>query len=83
MNVKLKNILKVIVYTGLITASVIAIMQNFSRKKNKNQKEEMILIAKKIDADIKNLERKISPRYHKKNQEKYNKLWGGGYNCNN
>lgn len=42
--------------------------------KQDNDRERMILIAKKIDMDIKNTERRTSPRYHERNQEKYDNM---------
>ena len=42
--------------------------------KHENDNERMILIAKKIDMDIKNTERRTSPLYHERNQEKYDNM---------
>ena len=51
-------------------------------KRKKDAKEKMILIAKQLNTDIKNTERKISPRYHEKNQKKYDEMWGEENSCN-
>ena len=74
MNEKITKILKIAAYTGLIAASVFSIV--------KGLKEKMLLIAKQLNTDIRNTERKTSPRYHEKNQEKYDELWGDESACN-
>ena len=73
---KLMKILKITAYTTMIAAGVYMIVKGCIKRHKQNKKEKMILIAKQLNTDIKNIERKISPRYHKKNQEKYDELWG-------
>lgn len=79
---KLMKILKITAYTTIITAGIFAIVKGCIQKHNQHRKEKMILIAKQLNTDIKNTERKTSPRYHDKNQEKYDKLWGEENSCN-
>ena len=84
MNDKLTKILKIIAVTGIVTAGAVSIaksgmfkemLQKLKQKmKHENDKERMILIAKKIDMDIKNTERRTSPLYHGRNQEKYDNM---------
>ena len=76
MTEKFMKILKISAYTGMIIASGMVIAKMCMDKIKKDKKEKMILIAKKINTDIKNIDRKISPRYHDKNQEKYDEMWG-------
>lgn len=76
MSNNILKILKFTAYTGLIAIGIYAVVKGCIAKHKKNSKEKMILIAKKLNNDIKNTERKISERYHEKNQEKYEKLWG-------
>lgn len=73
---KLMKILKISAYTTIIAASIFAIVKGCMEKRKQDKKEKMILIAKQLNTDIKNTERKISPRYHDKNQEKYDEMWG-------
>ena len=82
MDKNLKSILKVTAYAGIMTAGIIAFLVYMAKKRKKDMKNRMILIARQIDADIVNTQRKISPRYHEKNQRKYDELWGNG-NLNN
>ena len=82
MDKNLKSILKVTVYSGIVTAGIIAFLVYMAKQRKKDMKNRMILIARQIDADIVNTQRKISPRYHEKNQRKYDELWGNG-NLNN
>ena len=79
---KLMKILKITSYTTMIAAGVIMIVKGCMEKRKQKAKERMILIAKQLNTDIKNTERKISPRYHDKNQEKYDELWGEENSCN-
>ena len=84
MDDKLTKILKIIAVTGIVTACVISgsksgmlkeMLQKMKQKmKQDNDRERMILIAKKIDMDIKNTERRTSPIYHERNQEKYDNM---------
>lgn len=84
--------LKFIAVAGIMTAAVISVLKcgiiqrkinEFKKKFNyKKNRDSMILIAKNINHDIKNIERRTSPLYHEKNQEKYDKLWGDDYSCN-
>lgn len=82
MDKNLKSILKVTAYAGIMTAGIIAFLVYMAKQRKKDMKNRMILIARQIDADIVNTQRKISPRYHAKNQRKYDELWGNG-NLNN
>ena len=82
MDKNLKSILKVTAYAGIMTAGIIAFLVYMAKQRKKDMKNRMILIARQIDADIINTQRKISPRYHEKNQRKYDELWGNG-NLNN
>ena len=82
MDKNLKSILKVTAYAGIMTAGIIAFLVYIAKQRKKDMKNRMILIARQIDADIVNTQRKISPRYHEKNQRKYDELWGNG-NLNN
>ena len=82
MDKNLKSILKVTAYAGIMTVGVIAFLVYMAKQRKKDMKNRMILIARQIDADIVNTQRKISPRYHEKNQRKYDELWGNG-NLNN
>lgn len=77
MKNKFIQILKITAYTGIIFASALYILTNLKEKKKKDYHERMLLIARQINAEIRNTNRKTSPRYHEKNQEKYDKLWGG------
>lgn len=76
MKNKFVQILKITAYTGIILASTFYILTNIKEKKKKKNNERMLLIARQIDAEIRNTNRKTSPRYHEKNQAKYDKLWG-------
>ena len=82
MDKNLKSILKITPYAGIMTAGIIAFLVYMAKQRKKDMKNRMILIARQIDADIVNTQRKISPRYHEKNQRKYDELWGNG-NLNN
>ena len=82
MDKNLKSILKITAYAGIMTAGIIAFLVYMAKQRKKDMKNRMILIARQIDADIVNPQRKISPRYHEKNQRKYDELWGNG-NLNN
>ena len=82
MDKNLKSILKITAYAGIMTAGIIAFLVYMAKQRKKDMKNRMILIARQIDADIVNIQRKISPRYHEKNQRKYDELWGNG-NLNN
>lgn len=82
MDKNLKSILKVTAYAGIMTAGIIAFLVYMAKQRKKDMKNRMILIARQIDANIVNTQRKISPRYHEKNQRKYDELWGNG-NLNN
>lgn len=82
MDKNLKSILKVTAYAGIMTVGIIAFLVYMAKQRKKDMKNRMILIARQIDADIVNTQRKISPRYHEKNQRKYDELWGNG-NLNN
>ena len=82
MDKNLKNILKLTAYTMLFTAGIFTFLSCMAKQRKKDMKNRMILIARQIDADIVNTQRKISPRYHEKNQRKYDELWGNG-NLNN
>jgi hypothetical protein len=82
MDKNLKSILKITAYAGIMTAGIIAFLVYMAKQRKKDMKNRMILIARQIDADIVNTQRKISPRYHEKNQRKYDELWGNG-NLNN
>lgn len=73
---KLTKILKITAYTTMIAAGIFMIVKGCIKKRKQDAKERMILIAKQLNTDIKNTERKTSPRYHEKNQEKYDELWG-------
>ncbi len=93
MNEKqLVKVLKFIAVAGIMTAAVISVLKSgiirhkfdeikkkFNYKKNR---DSMILIAKQINRDIQNINRRTSQRYHDKNQEKYDELWGNDYSCN-
>ena len=82
MDKNLKSILKVTAYAGIMTAGIIAFLVYMAKQRKKDMKNRMILIARQIYSDIVNTQRKISPRYHEKNQRKYDELWGNG-NLNN
>lgn len=82
MDKNLKSILKITAYAGIMTVGIIAFLVYMAKQRKKDMKNRMILIARQIDADIVNTQRKISPRYHEKNQRKYDELWGNG-NLNN
>lgn len=82
MDKNLKSILKITAYAGIMTAGIIAFLVYMAKQRKKDMKNRMILIARQIDADIVNTQRKILPRYHEKNQRKYDELWGNG-NLNN
>ena len=82
MDKNLKSILKITAYAGIMTAGIIAFLVYMAKQRKKDMKNRMILIARQIDADIVNTQRKISPRHHEKNQRKYDELWGNG-NLNN
>lgn len=82
MNEKITKILKIAAYTGLIAASVFSVVKGLKEKNKHDKKEKMLLIAKQLNSDIRNMERKTSPRYHEKNQEKYDELWGDESACN-
>lgn len=82
MDKNLKSILKITAYAGIMTAGIIAFLVYMAKQRKKDMKNRMILIARQIDADIVNTQRKISPRYHEKKQRKYDELWGNG-NLNN
>ena len=82
MDKNLKSILKITAYAGIMTAGIIAFLVYMAKQRKKDMKNRMILIARQIDADIINTQRKISLRYHEKNQRKYDELWGNG-NLNN
>lgn len=82
MNEKITKILKIAAYTGLIAASVFSVVKGLKEKNKQDKKEKMLLIAKQLNSDIRNTERKTSPRYHEKNQEKYDELWGDESACN-
>ncbi|CDE59561.1 unknown [Fusobacterium sp. CAG:439] len=82
MNEKITKILKIAAYTGLIAASVFSVVKGLKEKNKHDKKEKMLLIAKQLNSDIRNTERKTSPRYHEKNQEKYDELWGDESACN-
>lgn len=77
MNNKFFKILQITAYTGIVIITVMAIIKACIQKRKQETKEKMILIAKQINNDIKNTERRISPKYHFKNQEKYDEIWGG------
>ncbi len=79
---KLMKILKISAYTTIIAAGIFMIVKGCMEKRKKDTKEKMILIAKQLNTDIKNTERKTSPKYHKKNQEKYDEMWGKESSCN-
>ena len=89
---KLVKVLKIIAVTGIMTAVVISVLKSgiirrkFNEMKNKfrykNNRDSMILIAKRINQDIRNIDRRTSRRWHDKNQEKYDELWGNDYSCN-
>ena len=89
---RLIKVLKVIAITGIMTAAVISILKSGiiqkkinelkNKFKYKKNRDSMILIAKQINRAIKNINRRTSLRYHEKNQEKYDKLWGDDYSCN-
>ena len=77
------KILKIAAYTGLIAAGVFSILSGMKEKKKKDDKARMLLIARQIDEQIRNTNRKTSPRYHEKNQAKYDELWGNNESsCN-
>lgn len=91
MDDKLSKILKIIAVTGIVTAGVAAFVKtdmfkdmlskciNEFKKRTKcfDPNEKYRLIAKQINRDIQNTERKISDRYHDKNQQIYSKMdWG-------
>ena len=88
----LVKVLKFIAVTGIMTAAVISVLKSgiirhkldeVKRKFNyKKNRDSMILIAKQINQDIKNINRRTSRKYHEKKQEKYNELWGNDYSCN-
>ena len=83
MQNKFLKILKITAYTGLIAASIFSILNGLKEKRKKDNKEKMLLIARQIDAQIRNTNRKTSPRYHEKNQAKYDELWGNNESsCN-
>ena len=71
MDKNLKSIFKITAYAGIMTAGIIAFLVYMAKQRKKDMKNRMILIARQIDADIVNTQRKISPRYHEKNQRKY------------
>lgn len=79
---KLMKILKITAYATVITAGIFMIVKGCMEKRKQKAKDKMILIAKQLNTDIKNTERKISPRYHDKNQEKYEEMWGES-SCDN
>ena len=83
MHNKFLKILKITAYAGHITASIFSILNGMKEKKKKEDREKMLLIARQIDAQIRNTNRKTSPRYHEKNQIKYDELWGNNESsCN-
>lgn len=82
MDKNLKNILKVTAYAMILTVGICSFLSYMAKKRKKDMKNRMILIARQIDMDILNTQRKISRRYHEKNQKKYDELWGNG-NLNN
>ncbi len=69
MDKNLKSILKVTAYAGIMTVGIIAFLVYMAKQRKKDMKNRMILIARQIDADIVNTQRKISPRYHEKIKE--------------
>ncbi len=89
---KLVKVLKFIAVTGIMTAVVISVLKSgiirrkFNEMKNKfrykKNRDSMILIAKRINQDIRNIDRRTSRRWHDKNQAKYDELWGNDYSCN-
>lgn len=83
MQNKFLKILKITAYAGLIAASVFSILKGMKEKKQKDNNARMLLIARQIDAQIRNTNRRTSPRYHEKNQIKYDELWGNNESsCN-
>ena len=76
MNDKFLKILKITVYTAIVTMTIMAIVKACIQKRRQETKEKMVLIAKQIDSDIRNIERRTSPKYHYINQEKYDEIWG-------
>lgn len=83
MQNKIIKILRIIAYTGIITASVFSILRCVKERNRKDNNERMLLIARQIDAQIRNTNRKTSPRYHERNQVKYDELWGNNESsCN-
>lgn len=75
------KILKIIAIAGITISAACALIKNIKSNKKKKNKNDMLLIARQINNDIKNTERKISRKYHKKNQEKYDNLWGNDSIC--
>ncbi len=82
MNEKCIKILKITAYTGIIAVCTFAIVKSCINKHKQKKHEKMLFIAKQLNTDIKNTDRKTSPRYHDKNQEKYDELWGNESTCN-
>ena len=58
MNEKITKILKIAAYTGLIAASVFSVVKGLKEKNKHDKKEKMLLIAKQLNSDIRNTERK-------------------------
>lgn len=77
---KFMKILKITAYTTVIAASIFVVVKACIKRRKEKTKEKMILIAKQLNTDIRNIERKTSARYHDKNQEKYDEMWGS--ECN-
>ena len=94
MNDKLKKVLKIVAVTGIVTAGVFALinseeireyLKSAVRKLRKSpegfddDKAKLLLIAKQINRDIKNTERRTSEKAHSRNQKKFNNMkWGIG-----
>lgn len=94
MNDKLKKVLKIVAVTGIVTAGVFALinseeireyLKSTVRKLRKSpdcfddDKAKLLLIAKQINRDIKNTERRTSEKAHSRNQKKFNNMkWGIG-----
>jgi len=92
MNKTTKIILGASVAAGIVAATIYYIIRSRMLKEcSKNMREELHiikpkqrfrLIAKALDRDIKNIERRTSKHYHNQNQKKYNEInWDTEITC--
>ncbi|MDR1168058.1 MAG: hypothetical protein LBK53_04095 [Heliobacteriaceae bacterium] len=74
MNKTAAIILAVTVLVGVTAAALTAAAKNGLLVEEPSADEGLKRIAKALDRDIKNVERRVSQRYHDKNQEKYENI---------